>query len=332
MNERETAKAVSEAAADWVARIDRVGDDPATQAELEAWLAGDDRRQGAYFRAQSAWAMLDRASVLAGGRGDAGEDAAAGPAPVKEGRHWLSRRHMLTGGGALAASLVAILAGVEYRRLAAIEEIRTAVGEIRRVPLKDGSMAAVNTGSRLDVDLRPELRRIDLAEGEAWFQVAHDRQRPFVVEAGDVRVRAVGTAFSVRRTATGADVRVTEGKVEVWSTGDEANRRLVSAGARTFVSNEGGPDPVAEDRGDIERSLSWRSGQLIFDGDTLGAAAAEFNRYNVVQVRIDDPGLASAKFVGRFRTNEPDAFARAAATILDARVRAGPDEIVLTRN
>jgi transmembrane sensor len=175
------------------------------------------------------------------------------------------------------------------------------------------------------------MRQVDLAQGEAWFQVAHDRTRPFIVEAGDVRARAVGTAFSVRRTPAGAEVQVTEGVVEVWSVGREQARRRVAAGSRIAVLDAAGPQAVTEAGAEIDRSLAWRNGQLIFDGDTLGEAVAEFNRYNHVQVRIADPALASERFVGRFRTNEPDAFARAAATILGARAEIGPDEIILSR-
>src|SRR3546814_1827406 len=68
MIERETAQAINDRAASWVARMDREGGDPAVRAELKAWLAGDDRRRGAYFRAKAAWTMLDRASVLGAGQ------------------------------------------------------------------------------------------------------------------------------------------------------------------------------------------------------------------------------------------------------------------------
>jgi transmembrane sensor len=324
MSERETPQAIHDSAVEWVARIDRSGDDPDAQAELDAWLAGDDRRRGAYYRAQVAWMMLDRASVLRGGQQ---EEAAA----EVDRSGWLSRRRMLVRGGAAAASIAALAVGVGFLPRP-IERIETAVGEIRRVPLKDGSLVAVNTQTRLAVSLRPEIRQVSLQQGEAWFQVAHDRTRPFIVEAGEVRVKAVGTAFSVRRTGDGADVQVTEGVVEVWSVGDEANVRRVSAGARTFVSDTAGPAPVVEASVAIDRSLSWRNGQLIFDGDTLGQAATEFNRYNTIQVEVSDPALAQEKMIGRFRTNEPDAFARAAAQILGARAEIGSDKIILSRN
>lgn len=321
MSEHETAKAINDRAAEWVARIDRSDADLRTQAELDVWLAGDDRRRGAYFRAQAAWKMLDRASVLRGEERDRA-DVAARP---------MSRRRFVWGGGAIAASLALVATATGVWRSGA-ERIETATGEIRRVPLADGSFAAVNTRTRLVVDLNPEIRQIALEQGEAWFQVARDRRRPFVVEAGDVRVRAVGTAFSVRRLDGGANVQVTEGVVEVWSIGDEGNIRRITAGSRAYVRNDTGPQQVAEASMDIDRSLAWRTGQLIFDGDTLGQAAAEFNRYNRVQVTIADPILAQETLIGRFRTNEPDAFARAAAGMLGARVTLGNDEITLSRN
>src|SRR3546814_5104405 len=73
------------------------------------------------------------------------------------------------------------------------------------LPISDGSIATVNTASRIAVALEPERRHITLEEGEAWFQVAHDAHRPFVVDVGSVRIRAVGTAFSVRRNPEGVD-------------------------------------------------------------------------------------------------------------------------------
>jgi transmembrane sensor len=264
--------------------------------------------------------MLDRASVL---RTAIGDGTARTPR--------LSRRRMIAGSGAAAACVTALLAGTEFLR-SRPERIETAVGEIRRVPLKDGSMVAVNTATTLAVELKPEVRQIKVSAGEAWFQVAKDRARPFIVEAGAVRVRAVGTAFSVRRMGSGADVQVTEGVVEVWSVENEANRRRIPAGARSFVNDSSGPRQIDEAELEIDRNLAWRAGQLVFDGETLGEAAAEFNRYNKVQLKIDDPLLARERCVGRFRTNEPDAFARSAAVILGARAQIGPDEIRLSRS
>lgn len=329
MEERETAQAINDQAADWVARLDAGALDRTTQADLDRWLAGDERRRGAFFRAQTTWRMLDRASVLGGGvrePTDVGVTAISVDAPDRR----IDRRRALWAGGALAASVAAAVLGIALRPTPP-EQIETALGEMRRVPLQDGSLAAVNTETKLAVDIQPGSRNVRLDKGEAWFQVAKDKKRPFVVAAGDVRVRAVGTAFSVRRLEEGADVQVTEGVVEVWTVGREANMARISAGTRTYVTYASGSAASTENRPAIDRTLSWRDGQLVFDGDTLGEAAAEFNRYNVVKIKVA-PELSGEKVVGRFRTNEPEAFARAASIMFDARVRKEDRNIELSRN
>lgn len=325
MSERETAQAINDRAAAWVARMDREGGDPAVRAELKAWLAGDDRRRGAYFRAKAAWTMLDRASVLGAGQAPSYEVAAAG------GTRFPRRRFLWGGGGAIAAALVLGITGLDFLATPD-QQIQTAIGEIRRVPLSDGSLAAVNTQTTLDVTMKPEVRLVALKDGEAWFQVAKDRARPFVVEVGEVRVRAVGTAFAVKRTAAGVDVQVTEGVVEIWRVGDEANIQRVKAGARALIAPDQTVAPVVAANEEIDNALAWRTGQLVFDGDTVAEAVAEFNRYNVRKIELADAGLGEQTMVGRFRTNEPDAFARAVATLMKARTEMRSDRIILSQN
>src|SRR5689334_997591 len=102
MNQRETATAIDEEAARWVASIDAAPLDPTAQAELDRWLAGDDRRRGAFSRAQAAWGALDRLSVLA-------IDQDTSPADAREPRHWFARRRPLFAGAAAAAALIAAI-------------------------------------------------------------------------------------------------------------------------------------------------------------------------------------------------------------------------------
>lgn len=320
MDEQETANANNDQAARWIARMDRQGLDERDQTELDAWLAADPRRAGALLRAEAAWSMLDRASVL----------AAPDRTPTPRVGARLPRRKVLAGGAGLAASIaggaVAFGAWRETR-----PTIVTARGEIRRVPLEDGSLAVVNTDTRVRVDLQPRLRGVRLARGEAWFQVVRDPKRPFVVAAGDLRVRAVGTAFSVRRHADGAEVLVTEGVVEAWSSGADLTAVRLGAGERGVFRSAAAPEIAADMSVQIDRALAWRTGQIILDGDTLAAAAADFNRYNDRPIVIADEALAGQRLVGRFRTNEPDAFARAAAGMLGARVEISAEEIRLSR-
>lgn len=331
MSEHETAKSINDAAAEWVARIDRAPDDADLEAALANWLSGDERRRGAYLRARAAWGMLDRGSVLKTGPGADNWERASG--------NVVFRRRAAIVAGSLAASAALLIAGFHVLQapsgMGQITQITTTVGEIRRMPLEDGSMAEINTNSRMAVKLDADIRRITLEQGEAFFQVAHDAARPFVVSAGDVRVEAVGTAFSVRRSGNGAEVQVTEGKVAVWDAAEAGGKRLVAAGSRAVLygsgNNEEGVEDIVLAADDIDRNLAWRHGQLIFEGDTLFEAVDELNRYNRTQVRVENSELGAEKLVGRFRTNEPEAFAKAAAAMLGAQMETDSDTIKLTR-
>jgi transmembrane sensor len=233
---------------------------------------------------------------------------------------------LLFAGAALAASLigVAIL-------MTAPNRYDTDLGEIRQVPLSDGSMVAINSQSAVEVSMHPDAREVSLTRGEAWFMVAHDKSRPFTVSAGRIRVRAVGTAFSVRRHGDdGADVQVTEGVVETWTVGEEERRMQIAAGSKAYVDAYE-PPKIVQASAEIERSLAWREGEIVLEGETLDEAVAQFNRYNARKLVISDPGLAAEKLVGQFRATDPQTFAGAVATTLGAKVEEEGDTIRLSR-
>lgn len=329
---REAASKINDDAAQWVARLDHEGENAALRAEMRAWAEGDERRAGALLRAEAGWMMLNKAAVLGSVSGGA-DDAADAAAPISANADWTTvgtKRRWQIGGAAMG--LAAALALVITPMLSAlpVQEIETALGEIRRVPLADGSFAAVNTDSKVDVALKADQRQVILARGEAWFQVAKDAARPFVVEVGDVRVRAVGTAFSVHRQDDQVDVRVTEGVVEMWRVGAEGDVKRVSAGAQAVLTQVADAAAVTASTEPSERTLSWRDGQLIFDGDSVAEAAEQFNRYNHIKIEIANNELGEEKMIGRFRTNEPQAFARAAAAILDAKVDERQNRIIIS--
>jgi len=191
-------------------------------------------------------------------------------------------------------------------------------------------VVALNTQSAVEVSMHQNAREVTLTRGEAWFKVAHDKTRPFIVSAGRIRVRAVGTAFSVRRHDDGADVEVTEGVVETWTVGEEERRIQVAAGSKAYVAAYE-PPKIVQASADIERSLAWREGQIVLEGETLDEAVAQFNRYNARKLVIADPGLAAEKLVGQFSATDPQTFAGAVATTLGAKVEAEGDTIRLYR-
>src|SRR5258708_947149 len=313
MSIQETAREVADQAAEWATRIDGGSIDPGTEDALQRWLDGDPRRKGALLRAEAALSFLDR------GRALAGVVPKPQPRPV-----WIRRKLLFAGFGlATGIAAVAILITAPHR-------YDTRVGEIRQVPLSDGSLIAINTQSAVEVAMHPDVREVTLTRGEAWFKVAHDKNRPFIVSAGRIRVRAVGTAFSVHRHDEGAEVLVTEGAVETWTVGEEERRVRVEAGSKAYVAEYEPPKPV-EASADIGRSLAWREGQIVLEGETLDDAVAQFNRYNTRKLVISDPGLAEEKLVGQFRATEPLTFAGAVAPTLGATVMEEGDPIRLSR-
>ena len=202
-----------DAAAAWVARMD----DPATwtaadEAALQAWLAADPRRHGLLLQVQAAWELPGTVTPPAEAEAVNGAPDDDAIEPAKDRGTW-ARRGVL--GGLVAAGI----AGAAATRLVLANGAQyvTRLGEIRRVPLDDGSVMTINSDTTLKVNLGRHAREVELDQGEAWFEVAKDAQRPFVVASGPVRAQAIGTAFSVRKREEGVEILVTEGVVETWS-------------------------------------------------------------------------------------------------------------------
>lgn len=305
---------VEQAAARWALRHPLA---PAEREELEAWLAQDRRHAGALLRAQAALSAIDRALA------PVHDEEPHAPRVARPTRRW-----MLAGAGGAIAATVAGIAG--WSQLIGTR-VTTARGEIRRLPLADGSVATIDTSSALRVVLADDSRRIALDKGQAFFQVAKDRKRPFIVDAGIAQARALGTAFSVRRTEDGVQVAVTEGIVGVWAGNDSGAMTILQAGQyATFRRGE--PAPVTGTApAAIDRSLAWRSGEIALENETLANAVAQFNRYNRQQLILADPDLAGERLVGLFRIDNPAAFAETLAVSHQIGVTATPAEIRLSR-
>lgn len=301
-------QSLEQEAAEWAVAMDR-GLTPAEETSLERWLAASPQRQGALVRARAVW----RAATGCGGQA---ERSVPTERPV---RGWTRRGGLLAGGlaaGIAATVGVAVLWGREG-------DYRTGDLEVRRLAMADGSEAVLNARTRLTVKFSDERRHVALRSGEAWFDVARDPARPFVVATPEVRITAVGTAFSVRETAGATEVMVSEGTVRVETRGGAS--RLVSAGGRMRLG-QAAPVESRLDAGRIQRRLAWRDGLIMLDGETLAEAAAEFNQYSERKIRVS-PDIAGKKVVGVFRISDVEGFARANGQLLSVKVDLDADEI-----
>ncbi len=290
------------------------------RADFDAWLEADTRHKGAYIRAL----VIDNAitQAVSDQKIHPGEDRYG---LRSDGNAKASRRAWL-GYGALAAGVAILGVGMSLQSRDGGTTLATSRGEFRRVALADTSIANMNSDSRLEVRFTTARRQIDLVKGEAWFEVAKDKSKPFVVAAGGVEVRAVGTAFGVRRFPNGAEVLVTEGTVEVWT--GQARARLV-AGERSFLPYNAAQITVARQPQEIQRKLAWREGNLAFTRQTLGEAAADFNRYSARQIVIADPALERERIFGQYRIDAPEQFAKDIGAYLNVPVEVSAERIVI---
>jgi transmembrane sensor len=338
---RRIMETISERAARWAVRTDGGALSPEEQRELDTWLAADSRHRGAYVRARAQWVDLDRLAALHGSVGEAAGNPARSssaqklvPQPTAANVSQpttaaLSRRQLLAAGVAAMGVIGGGLSWMTWRQ--GQGRYASGIGEVRRIALEDGSTVLLNTASEVTVRFTKQQRDIRLVRGEALFEVAHDKSRPFIVQANDTAVRAVGTAFAVRLEAAQVDVTVTEGVVEVadakavaglgaaTSSASPPGAKRVAAHERLVIARARAPDvkPIAP--ADAERQLAWREGLVSFDGESLQTAVAEINRHNRRQIVVDDPALGAMPIVGVFRATDLDGFSAAAAAALKAR-------------
>ena len=293
--------AIEEQASVWLAREDR-GLSEQEMAAFDAWLAEDTAHRVSYLRLKALWQKVDRL---------AGQDLPQIATPTKS-----RARDAVVAWRAIAATLLVALLGAGawhlYDRPAPSADTRTLyttrLGQNQVVQLTDGTKVQLNTNTRLRQIMTRSARVVMLDQGEAYFEVAKDPQRPFAVYAGNRKITDIGTKFSVRREGDSVEILIAEGRVRVDLSNGRAGLRPVEAGAGSIVVTRADGTLVAsKSRQDITDRLSWRQGMLVFDQETLGAAAAEFNRYNNKHIVV--VGAArNLPIGGRFRPDNVEVF------------------------
>ncbi|MEL6365981.1 MAG: FecR domain-containing protein [Pseudomonadota bacterium] len=227
---------------------------------------------------------------------------------------------------AVAAAFCAGVLALQFAlQDAAPEAYATDIGERRNIVLADGSAVTINTATAVEVAYTRKERAVVLNNGEAFFRVERNRNRPFTVATpyGDVVV--VGTAFSVRSTPSGAAVAVLEGTVRV--AGEQGGAVTLGAGEGVSLSVDGAPgaveavDPAAE--------FAWRRGVARFGGEPLAAVVAELNRYFDPPILLNDPSLGAYPVSGEFDLTDRDTAVAGLAIAFGLEVRETTSGVVL---
>jgi transmembrane sensor len=346
MARRETSAEIDAAASLWAVRVEGAVLTAADEAELAAWLAGDTRRLGAYARACAMLARSGRLKALGAGfdpdrfaieHGARPRPAVDDVALEPELADWSdvalhpTRRKILVGGSAAAA--VAAAAAIGFAWPAAATVYSTRRGEIRLVPLEDGSSMTLNTQTTARVLFTSSERHIELVEGEILFDVVRDARRPFVVQAGASRVKAASTSFTISRLPD-QDLKVTvrQGSVQLAGPASPRPIAVLTANTRALVASATATvatSPVAPS--ELSRDLAWRQGMLSFEDAPLSQAAAQFARYSDTAILFDDPAIGRQTITGLYAASDPQGFARAAALSLGLKTSERPGAITLGR-
>lgn len=312
------AEHIEERAALWVLRREERSWSSADQAQLDEWLAESDAHKVAFWRLESGWRGADRIASLG-----------VRLQPVR-------RRFDELGWGkplALAASLVLVLTFVllqlpgQFSGSPQSSQIHfsTPIGGHRIVSLPDGSRVELNTDTAIRAVVDDRRRAVWLDRGEAFFEIAKDQGRKFVIYAGPRMITVLGTKFSVRRSPSEIVVAVLEGRVSVDSAAANAPDRHATVTAGDVAIASGRSTLVTNSVEAVGQQLAWRSGRLVFHDSPLAAAVEQFNRYNQKKLVIGDPELARLLVGGSFSARNVEAFVQLlrATYSLDARETSG---------
>lgn len=332
---------VMQQAADWVVQLRSPEPAPSREELFVDWLRASPLHVREYLRAVEVWEGLSHPNA---GSGRPREQliAEAGDSNLVElpAREEISRNvptERVTCGGfrwrraglALALSAVFVLAYLGWQRTTMIV-VRTGVGEQHSEVLPDRSVVDVNTQSEIRVTFTSAERRVELVRGEAFFDVAKDPARPFIVATDLATAKAIGTRFSVYRAQSGTIVTVAEGRVLVRDKHAGAAESKGAADQQDVVEVIPGTQAEAQPghhvqmrRANVASTFAWREHRLVFEGEPLEAVVEEFNRYNSPSLLISDPRLREQHISGVFGANDPD-------SLLDFLVKV--DHIAVTRD
>ena len=311
-------------AAAWIVRLHG----PHRTSELEAafrdWLAAHPENGKQFERVTEAW--------------DAGSSLPILPASLSV--VWSNNRSRRRWIPAAAVLVLCTLAGWGAWYAWADPVYTTGVGEERVVRLDDGTRVSLNSGTRIRIAYGVSQRRVQLERGEAYFEVANNPARPFIVAAGQREVIALGTVFVIRYDKTQTTVTLFEGKVAVLpvvesssrdtpaaaTTGGHDRELILAPGERVTFNPS---DNLKLDAPRMEAIAAWRRGEVILDKTPLAEAIAELNRYDKVQLVIDDPGIAALPISGIYQAGDSKGFARAMAKLYDLELAEQSSQIHL---
>jgi len=302
--------------------------------EAAVWVARRLDRQDRDDQAFDAWRTVDPANGAVFDRLWAtAQDTALTEALALDVQRRAVRRPAWAPIAALAGGLATCVLALGFAwpqlQLMTVDPVRvqTPPGQIRTVVLADGSRVTLDGATQLEARIGAHRRAVRLVAGEAYFDVAHDAARPFIVSAPEGSARVLGTAFDLERGDGRLELSVHRGKVRLAPAGLIRRTADLTPGQQAFakegrLSRPRAFDPSADD---------WRSGWLETDGVTLAHLVERLNRASTTPIVINDHALGRRRVAGRFRLDEPEVLVRNLALVHGFQVRDEAGSLALSR-
>ena len=297
---------------------------PEEAAAIQAWVAADPRRGALLDQLHAVW-RLTGGTTRAWDIPESHERSERGrPALelVPPRRRWWTAPWAT----AIAAAAIAVLVVVSLRvffprPVGAPHAYATARGQLSSLTLPDGSRVLLGADTRLRVprDFGARSRTVDL-EGEAYFAVAYDAKRPFIVRTAHGSTQDLGTEFAVRgyRQEPAVEVVVAEGRVALRGLrGADPVLVTLYPRERAVLDSSGGA--MVRREVSLAHYLAWTRGALMFDDAPLARVTAQLERWYDLEIETDDPALAHERITISFMTKSADEAVKALAQVLDVR-------------
>lgn len=309
----------------WLIRLTS-GDETAEDfTQFGLWRNRSPAHNQAYLKIAKLWEILDAPLLAWRQQMQAADTVKVDLAeqlayPVKPVPKTIARSRFIS--GVIAASLLVVttLGLFPDVWLYPWADYRTLIGGQAQVSLADGSVIHLNTNTAINTYFSANTRRVELLRGEAEFEVAHDRGRPFIVTSGAVSTQAVGTKFLVRYEGGEGLISLLEGKIHSFSQNKAAKADsgvTLSVGQQLqFKDNHIGNVT----RFNADQASTWTNGRLLMNFVTLGQAIKEINRYRRGTVKLLDDNLAKWEINATIDLNYINAWLDALEATLPAKV------------
>ncbi|WP_135213193.1 FecR family protein [Vitreimonas flagellata] len=294
-------------ASDWLTRQSGANDAQAIE-DFERWIEADPRHLEAYERLARTWDDLGALQHLRP-LVSAHTPFASPVRALRIVATALARPSVMVGGAVFAA--IAFLAFYFAPGAPRLEpQFATAFAEIEPIELSDGTRVTLGARSGFDVAYTQTDREVVLRSGQAFFEVAHNTARPFIVHAGDVAVRVVGTKFEVSRSQTQTIISVQEGVVVTALSG---RSQTLHAGDRLVIDHTGQrflSPPAMLPVASIQPAhvAAWRQGRLAYDDTPLREVVADLNRYYAPGIELADRATGDIRITASFGSDDVDGF------------------------